>query len=577
MISVIKKIRKILNKAQKVRIIILFLMMVIGAFFEVLGVSLMLPLVKAIMQPDIINTNKWVKMVCEAFDLHSHRTFVVVCIIALIIVFIVKDLYLLFENYVQIRFICNNRFATEQRVLRAILSRPYEYFLEADRGEINRMINNDVDGVYQLIGVLLGMATETAVTFSITVTVFVIDPMISCFLAAILLILVVMIIKVLRPILAQMGKRGMKYSGDTWKWQNQAVNGIKEIKVTNTESFFEDNYEINGKKMIGVEKVKSVLEAAPRLLIEMTSVCSILALIGYMIYRGKPIEELAPTLGAFAMAALKLMPGANRIVAAVNAVTYYKPYLDALSDNLDILKNSIDASERKTDEEILYFEKNIELRNLTYSYPNSEKHILDEANMVVPRGKSVGIVGTSGAGKTTAVDVMLGLLEPQSGHVYCDGKDVMKNYSSWLEMIGYIPQSIFMIDDTIRANVAFGVETSEIDDEKVWHALEEAQLANFVKDLPNGINTGIGANGIRLSGGQRQRIGIARALYKNPQLLVFDEATSALDNETEAAIMEAINSLHGKKTMVIIAHRLQTIDGCDMVYRVAEGKITRER
>ncbi len=577
MLSVLKKITKILNKAQKVRIVILFAMMVIGAFFEVLGISLMLPLVKAIMDPEIINKNKWVKMVCELFDLHSHRTFVVICIIALITVFIVKDLYLMLEYYVQARFISNNRFATQQKVLRSFLNRPYEYFLGADTGEVMRMISGDVPGVYSLITSLLSMATETVVTFAVTVTIFVIEPVISVFMAFVIGTVSLLIIKVLRPIMRKEGEKYQKNSSLSGRWIQQAIYGIKEIKITNKAEYFEENYGISGRKMITAERRNNVLGNAPRLIIEMTSVCSILVLIGWMIYKGREFENLAPILAAFAVAALKLMPGANRIVSAINQISYYAPAVNSLYDNLEILREEQEKKIREDKPKEMSFEKEVRISEVDYKYPNSKKDILNKAEMVIPAGKSVGVIGASGAGKTTVVDLVLGLLKPLSGKVLCDGVDVMQNYVAWLDMIGYIPQNIFMIDDSIKANVAFGIDEKDRNDEQVWNALEEAQLAGFVRELPDGIETRIGSNGIRLSGGQRQRVGIARALYKDPKLLVFDEATSALDNETEAAIMESINGLHGKKTMIIIAHRLQTIEGCDLVYRVKDGKIVRER
>ena len=227
--------------------------------------------------------------------------------------------------------------------------------------------------------------------------------------------------------------------------------------------------------------------------------------------------------------------------------------------------------------EKLPVKREIELRNITYSYPNSEALIFDNADMVIPIGKAVGVVGTSGAGKTTIIDILLGLLKLRTGQVLADGVDITSNYPGWLKNIGYIPQVIFMLDSTIRKNVAFGYTDEEIDDERVWEVLKEAQLDEFVRSLPEGLDTSIGERGIRLSGGQRQRIGIARALFEDPEVLVLDEATSALDNETEAAIMDSINILAGKKTLVIIAHRLQTIEKCNMVYRVENGKITRER
>ena len=221
--------------------------------------------------------------------------------------------------------------------------------------------------------------------------------------------------------------------------------------------------------------------------------------------------------------------------------------------------------------------KEILLKDITYRYPNSDVLIFNHATMCIPVGKSVGIVGTSGAGKTTVVDILLGLLRLQGGSILADGVEVREHYESWLKNIGYIPQSIFMIDSTIRKNVAFGCADDEIDDGKVWQALREAQLDEFVRGLPEGLDTGIGERGIRISGGQRQRIGIARALYEDPEVLVLDEATSALDNETEAAIMDSINRLHGRKTLIIIAHRLQTIEKCDMVYRVEDGQVAEVR
>lgn len=317
------------------------------------------------------------------------------------------------------------------------------------------------------------------------------------------------------------------------------------------------------------------MRSIPRLLIEMISVCSVLTMIVIMILQGKAIETLIPTLGAFALAAVKLLPSANRIVVALNDIAYKEPALNKLLENLELLECNVpeEGSLLKPSEQKCKVEHQIELKGITYSYPNSDKIVLQNADMMIPVGKSVGIMGTSGAGKTTAVDILLGLLQPQKGQVLVDGVDIQKNYAGWLSHIGYIPQMIFLLDDTIRANVAFGIPEEEIDDQKVRRALEEAQLGEFVRDLPQGLNTQIGERGVRLSGGQRQRIGIARALYPDPNVLIFDEATSALDNETEAALMESINSLHGRKTMVIIAHRLQTIQGCDLVYRIEDGKI----
>ena len=583
MFSILKKIGKLLNSKQKGRIAILGVVTLIGAFLEVIGVSLMLPLITAIMQPDIIHTNKTIAYVCNILDLHSHRTFVIVCIIAVILVFIFKDLFLIMQYYVQVRFVYNNQLATQQKMLNGFMNRPYEFFLNAESGEILRVIQSDVPTTYGLLTTLLSMFTEVVVSLAISIAIFIIDPVMTTFVIIMMTIVALTISKLVKPILKKKGEEWHIHGSLTYKWLIQSITGIKEIKVGAKEEFFEENFNRSGRKYISAAKWNTVFSNIPRLMIEMVSVCSMLAFIAYMIYIGKEIETLVTTLGAFAMAAMKLMPSANRIVAAMNQIAFQEPSLDKLLQDMalfeeDEIKYSKYKKQNLTENRnILSFNNKIELRNITYSYQGADKLILDNANMVIPIGKSIGIVGASGAGKTTVVDMLLGVLLAQKGEILTDGINVMENYPEWIANIGYIPQNIFMLDDDIKSNIAFGVPEKLQDEEMVWKAIKEAQLEDFVKELKDGIHTQIGERGMRLSGGQRQRLGIARALYLNPKILVFDEATSALDNETEAAIMSSINSLHGKKTMIIIAHRLQTIKDCDIVYRVGDGRIIEER
>ena len=583
MFSVLKKFNKLLNGKQKSRLAILAVVTIIGAFLEVIGVSLMLPLITAIMQPDIIKTNQYIAYVCNVFDLHSHRTFVIVCIIAVIFVFIFKDLFLMMEYYIQARFVYNNQFVMQQRMLSGFINRPYEFFLGAESGEILRVIQSDVTNVYVLLTNILGMFTELVVSLAITMTIFIIDPIMTTFVIVMMIVVVIAISRFVKPVLKKKGEERHIHSSLMYKWLLQSITGIKEVKVSAKENFFKENFEISGKKYISAEKWSTVFSNIPRLMIEMVSVCSTLAFIAFMIYKGKEIETLVPTLGAFAMAAMKLMPSANRIVGAINQIVFYEPSLNKLIMDIELFEKDEEKYRkyRKQDknqvENNLTFNEKLELKNITYKYQNSDKLILDKVDMLIPIGKSIGIVGTSGAGKTTVVDILLGVLLAKNGEILADGKNVMDNYQEWLSHIGYIPQTIFMLDGDIKSNVAFGVKKEEQDEKKVWEALREAQLEEFVRTLPEGLNTQIGERGMRLSGGQRQRIGIARALYNEPDLMVFDEATSALDSETEAAVMSSINNLHGKKTMIIIAHRLQTIKECDMVYRVGDGKIVRER
>ena len=359
--------------------------------------------------------------------------------------------------------------------------------------------------------------------------------------------------------------------------------GIKEIKIACREHYFINEYSKCGAGYVNAVQRYNLYNATPRLLIETVAIAGMVLYMMLQLLRGTGVIDIMPQITLLALVAMRLIPCANRINNHLTSISYFEPFFMGVSDNLqeEIRDENIDYEaetyQKKVDVKKLPIADKIELRNISYKYPNTEVLIFDHADMEIPIGKSVGIVGTSGSGKTTVVDILLGLLRLQSGEILADGVEVREHYREWLKNIGYIPQSIFMIDASIRKNVAFGYADDEIDDEKVWEALKEAQLDEFVKGLPAGLDTSIGERGIRISGGQRQRIGIARALFEDPEVLVLDEATSALDNDTEAAIMESINRLHGRKTLIIIAHRLQTIEKCDMVYRIENGKAARER
>lgn len=576
-IRVLKKYRMIMSRGQKLRIGIIIVMMLIGGVLETLSVSLVLPLVTAIMQPDFIETNKYAKMVCELFDLHSANTFMIIVIVALMAMYIGKNLFLYLEYYTQTRFVCNNRYALQQRLMQSYITRPYEFFLNESSAEVMRVINSDVSASFTLLSTLMSLFTELVISLALVITIVAVDPMMAGLVAVILLVLMTFLGTVMKPILRNAGTRLQKSSAKASQWLMQSMHGIKEVKVAARESFFVEQYAKAGRELIECEKKYTVMGNIPKLMIEAVTVSAMLGVIAVLMLRGRNVSDLVPQLSAFAMAAVRLLPSANRVSGAFNSISYQEPMLDKMIENMrDVSdwENVVDNEEHHT---TITLNKQLELHNITYRYPNTEESVLHNANMVVPVGKSVGIVGVSGAGKTTAVDILLGLLKPEKGQVLADGKSIEEDYRGWLSHLSYIPQSIYMLDDTIRANVAFGFDLEKVSDELVWRALQEAQLEEFVKSLPEGLDTSIGERGVRLSGGQRQRIGIARALFTDPELIILDEATSALDNETEAAIMDAINALHGKKTLIIIAHRLTTIEECDIVYRVENGEICRIR
>lgn len=573
--NVYKRLKQLLNRKQKRSVAVLVFLIFISALLETLGVSIILPLISAVLNPQEILDNKYVVMVCGWFHIaFTDPAFLVkLLLIVTIAIFVVKNIYLLFLYYIQAGFVTKTEAATSIRLLGEYLNRPYEYYLNADVNALFQTINKDIPHVFELLQEVMKLLTEIAVSVCLCALMLFVDPKMTLSIAALLVIMVVFLIFVLKPMLGNLGQGRLKQQVLTMKWMQQGIFGIKDVKVAAKENYFLQNFADAYRKLSGVTRRYTVLNNMPRLIIE--TVC-IVGLLGYMLIsylNGADMSEMTTKIGAFAVAAVRLMPSVNRISTHLSTIAYYEPSLNFVCDNLNIASLKEAYFDRSKD--VMELKERICLEDISYAYPATDRKIFDRASMEIPAGKSVGVIGSSGAGKTTIIDVLLGLLEPQEGQVLCDEKRIRDHYAAWLHNIGYIAQNIYMLDNTIRANVAFGVDENDIREERVWEVLQEAQMAEYIRSLPEGLDTIIGDRGVRLSGGQRQRIGIARALYHDPELLVFDEATSALDNETESAIMDAINSLKGKKTMVIIAHRLKTIENCDILYKVEQGKIER--
>ena len=584
MLKKLKKINMLLDHTQRVRMVVLVILMLISAFLETLGIALIVPIMSVIVDPVSISQNKYhMGDLYNALHFSSTTDFAVFMMIGLVLVFVVKNIILFLSNKAQLKFIYTNQFDTSNRMMINFMMRPYEYYLGADTSVIQRNITSDINNVYALILILLQLLSEIIVFIGLVAVLLVADAKMTMTIAAILILVLVIIRYVIKPIMLKAGKDNQNYYSGLYKWINQAVTGIKEIKVANKESYFINEYAKCGEGYVRAVQKYNLYNSSPRLLIETVCIASLVFYMMFEMLGGETqLSEMISQVSVLAAAAARLLPSANRINNYTTSIAYLEPFLDNVSDNLqqEIHDKNIsyraEDYKKKVTVEKLPVKKAIEMKNITYRYPNTDTLIFDDANVTFPVGRSIGIVGTSGAGKTTIIDICLGLLHPEKGVVLADGVDIQMNYRGWLRNIGYIPQTIFMLDGSIRKNVAFGVPDEDIDDEKVWNALREAQLDEHVRSLPDGLGTEIGERGIRLSGGQRQRIGIARALYEDPEVLVLDEATSALDGETEAAIMDSINRLHGRKTLIIIAHRLTTIAGCDMIFRVKDGKVVRD-
>ena len=575
--DIFKKFNKVLNKKQKSRVVVLIFMILIGAVLETLGVSMIYPLIETVMMPEVFEQNAMIVWICNVLGYTSAEQFVTFMLLALIFIFIFKNLYLLLLYYVQHSFITNSQYRISRDLLKVYLNRPYEFYLNASTGDIMRTVYSDSTGIFNLLLQCMQFITEFMVAIFLGTYLLIIDPVMTIVMGILLVGITLLSSAFLKPRISRIGEESRQQQSKMYKTIMQSINSVKDVKVYAKEDAFLGIYRKYGKRYYNLARDHEVLSSVPRLAIEAFSLSGVLAYMAVMMKLGQNVQTMVPQLSAFAVAAVRLLPSASRINTYLANIAYYRPTLDYVYANVELPKNVDErAAEAKavTETDKLKFHDCIKVEQLYYKYPNTDKYIFENARMQVPYGKSVGIMGPSGAGKTTVVDIMLGLLRVESGTITCDGVDVLEHYGQWLANIGYISQTINMVDDTIRANIAFGVDVDDIDDARVWQVLEEAQLADFVRNLPNGINTVIGERGVRISGGQRQRVGIARALYHDPEILILDEATSALDNDTEAAIMEAIENFHGRKTMLIIAHRLKTIENCDIIYKVENGKIT---
>lgn len=583
MIKILKRLNILLDAKQKRKMVLIVFLMLIGGVLESLSISVAIPVMQVVIDPVACMENKYFRWVYDTFHLKSTLELAIIFMVLLIVAFILKNLFLFIQNMVQLKFVYTNQFAASRRMMINFMKRPYEYYLNADTSVIQRNITSDVNNMYALILTILQMTSEIVVFVCLVAVLLIEDAKMVMCITALLVVVLIVIKAILQPIMRKAGQDNQDYYSGLYKIIDESVMGVKEIKVANKEHYFINAYSQCGAGYVNAVQKYSIFNTTPRLLIETVCIAGLVLYMIGVIASGASVDSILPQIAVFGLAAMRLIPSANRINNYTTSISYLEPFLWNVSEHLqsDINDESMDYSATATMKppacEKLPVKNEIRLNDITYKYPNTDKLIFDHADMSIPVGSAVGVVGTSGAGKTTIIDILLGLLNLQTGNITADGVDVNTNYSGWLKNIGYIPQTIFMVDSTIRKNVAFGYADDEIDDDRVWAVLKEAQLDEFVRSLPDGLDTSIGERGIRISGGQRQRIGIARALFEDPEVLVLDEATSALDNETEAAIMDSINILAGKKTLVIIAHRLQTIEKCNMVYRVENGKISRER
>ena len=576
--DILSKLNYIFNRKQKLTMAVLLFAIFTGACLELIGVSLVMPLIQLISERNSIEKNAFLKTLYDMTGAKSREDFFIVLAGLIILVYIIKNIYLSAMYYCQYSFIYNNQLSVAGRLIDCYLRKPYTYHLDHNTSEMIRNIMLDTDRLFQLILSVLNVASEALLSLLLTLYLLFRDPMMSVSVAAILAFCVGLFMLLTKDRVRSYGQMNQKYDGKMHQAINQALGAVKDIKILHREKYF-----VNSFISCGQMKMKALINTnffgtVPRYLIESSCVGAIMLVLIFKLKSGTDLSSIVPELAAFAIAAFKLLPSVGKISNYINGITFLKPSIDLIYHDI---KETEDMVSKKPQEDLsedrnLLQNANpteIKIEHLTYSYPNCDSDVLKDVSFEIPLGSSVGLIGQSGAGKSTLADIILGILSPKSGRVMYGGLNVHEHPLFWSKKLSYIPQSIYLADESVRANVAFGIEPNEIDDNKVWEALREAQLEEFVKSLPEGLDSEVGERGVRLSGGQRQRIGIARALYGDPEILVLDEATSALDGETESAVMDAIEQLHGKKTLLIIAHRLTTIKSCEYVFKVEDGQV----
>lgn len=570
-------INSIFDRRQKIGMAGLLVLIIIGSFFEMLGVSAILPLVSIVSDPGKINEGLYHE-VASMLGITEAAGLTLVLAMILIVIYIAKNVYILFMYSMQYRYVYNNQRIISRRLMDHYMRRDYLFHTSHGVAELQRNVSFDVNGFFTLVLNAIQLVSEGVTCLFLIAFLMVNDPLTTILILVLMVVFLLLVFYVFKKKLVVLGRRERAANAAVNKGILHSFRGIKEIKASDREEYFIDGYDMAYREMVSVIRRQSVLKIAPRPIMETVMICGLLGFISLRIYLGGDMSRFVPILSVFAVAAVRMLPSFNRISGNMGVILSNKASAEALARDISEAERQADSSVKEIgagteDEGTVHLREAIHLEDITFSYPGRPNDmVLDGVSLEIPRNSSVAFIGPTGAGKTTTADIILGLLRPDSGKVLADDKDIQDNIRAWHKIIGYIPQDIFLIDGTVRENVAFGVGADEVSDEEIWEALKMAQADEFIGSLPDKLHSKVGPDGVQLSGGQRQRIGIARALLRKPEILVLDEATSALDNDTENAVMDAINAFSGSKTLIIIAHRLSTIKECDRVYEIKNGK-----
>jgi ATP-binding cassette subfamily C protein len=572
-IRLLVRLSHLFEKEDTLNFVLLGVAILLNSLLEILGIGLLIPFVALLGKPELVQTNHVVSAVYDFFHFQSFAQFMIVVAASVAVVFILKSLLLLGISFWQAKFIFEKKVFLKTRLFHTYLTNPYPFHLKSDLARLQRNLELVESAMNNVVLQLFYIVTELVLVACLFLMLLWANAVLTVATTVFLGGLFFIYYFFTKDRFRRMGEIANEHRVRALQQVNQGLGSIKEVKIFGKERFFAERFQHHSWRYAWQETKGELLTRTPRLLIEALIVGFVM--LGVIVYFliGNSTDKIFITLSLVAIVAVRLMPSLNRITSGWGSIKLYSVYFDQVYDDLVASSRSEDTEQAPRNHEPLLFRETIKLEDLSFVYEDCSKPALDRVSLLIPKNATVGFVGPSGAGKTTAIDIIIGLLKPSQGRVLIDGVDIYDNLRGWQDQIGYIPQAIYLCNDSIRQNVAFGNEPRDIDEAKVRQALRLAQLEEFVMGLPEGLDTEIGERGVRLSGGQRQRIGIARALYNDPSVLVMDEATAALDNETERAFMESLTNLSGSKTILIIAHRLTTVQACDVIFFLKDGRL----
>lgn len=566
MIKDFKKIRALLPREQKRALIILSGLLLVGMFLEILGLGMLLPILTILLNPEQLS-NVLAHFTFIDLKAFNYNDVVVFSLFSIFFVYIFKTLFLVFINYKQNVILENTGISIQNKLFSNQLYRSYEHHLYRDFSEIIKDVQLEVFFFISFCRSLIIFFVEFALVTAILATILYLEPQGALVIGSIFGVLGFFFLQLSKKKLKVWGEEREVLDGKILKTLTNSLSGIKEVKLFHKEGYFINMLKENNTRKAKISANFQTLSQIPRFYLELITIIGMVVLILVLFYNGIKTTEIVTLLGVFVAAAFRMIPSINRILSALQNIKFYGSTVKKMYDQII----GFNYSKSNLNFKKFSFNKEIKLEGIQFSY--KEKKILNSTNLEIKKGTTIGVVGPSGSGKSTLVDLINGLLKPLKGSVSVDGTNIDEIIKPWQQSLGYVGQEIFLMDDTIKANIAFGVIDQEININNIYKALEAAQLSTFIDELKLGINTRVGERGIQLSGGQKQRLGIARALYRNPSILIFDEATASLDHETEKQVMNSIYNLKQNKTMIIIAHRISTLNHCDKVYEVKNGNI----